>query len=288
MSKQGEIEYVAKMASVLSLPLAEVEGWLTRKPYPDVNRHLYFIDVGQIMKLLPPVPARVLDLGVGPGWTSEFLARSGYSVVGLDIAEDMIALARRRLDPALDLRFDVHDYEHSIDAGLGQFDAAVIYDALHHAVDEGQVAASVFKCLKPGGVFITIEPGVGHSATEAAKETISKYGTTEKDMEYARQHEVMRRAGFGTIRQYLRVSQLPLESVHDDAGRAQQRAHIEALWHGTLNQGLTSVVVAVKDGGDHAPLLAPIPAPAAAAPVRPPAGWRRALARLKGIFGSPR
>lgn len=114
MSKQAEIEYVGRMAAVLNVSTDEVVGYLTRKPYPDPNRSLYFVDLGQIMRLLPPVPARILDLGVGPGWTSEFLARSGYSVVGVDIAPDMIQLASRRLDPALDLRFQVHDYEHSL------------------------------------------------------------------------------------------------------------------------------------------------------------------------------
>lgn len=69
------------------------------------------------MKLLPPPPARVLDLGVGSGWTSEMLARCGYRVVGLDIAPDMIAIARRRITGSLDLRFEVCDYEAPLEPG---------------------------------------------------------------------------------------------------------------------------------------------------------------------------
>ena len=111
------------------------------------------------MKLLPPPPARVLDLGVGSGWTSEMLARFGYSVVGLDIAPDMIAIARRRITDSLDLRFEVCDYEPPTD--LGTFDAVVIYDALHHAEDEQGVLANAFRGLKDGGVFISAEPASG-------------------------------------------------------------------------------------------------------------------------------
>ena len=244
MSKKAEIEYVARMATALNTTAEEVENWLTSKPYPDPNRHSYFLDLGQLMKLLPPAPARLLDLGVGPGWTSDILARCGYSVLGLDIAPDMIELARRRLDPSLDLRFEVHDYEESIpEEG---FDVVVIYDALHHAVDEGRVIANALACLKPGGVFITLEPGAGHSKTPGAIETIEKFGTTEKDMDYTHQAALMRKAGFSQVRHYLRLSQLPLESVHDKAGQDKQWAHVNALWEGTLRHGSSCVVVAVK------------------------------------------
>jgi len=247
MSKRAEIDYVARMSTVLEAERAQVEDSLCRKPYADPNRQLYLIDVGQLLRLLPPAPARVLDLGVGPGWTSEFLARSGYAVLGLDIAPDMIALARRRLEPSLDLRFEVHDYEHSIPED--GFDAVVIYDALHHAVDEASVVANCFTCLKPGGRLITMEPGVGHSRSPEAREAIERFGTTEKDMEYARQAALMTQAGFDTIRQYLRLHQLQLAPLNDAGGRAQQREHLHALLENALVGGASSVVVAVKESG---------------------------------------
>ena len=248
MSKQAEIDYVARMSAVLQTEQAKVEHYLSRKPYSDPNRQLYFIDLGQLLRMLPPVPARVLDLGVGPGWTSEFFARSGYSVLGLDIAPDMIELARRRLDPALDLRFEVHDYERSIPED--GFDAVVLYDALHHAVDEGRVIANALTCLKPGGRLVTMEPGRGHSQSAEALDAIAKFGTTEKDMEFAHQARLMREAGFASVRQYMRLSQLPTEDLETSEGRALQPAHNHALFQNTLDQGSSCVVVAVKADGD--------------------------------------
>ena len=244
MPKDAEIQYVVNMAKMLKVSSAEVEHHLVHKPFADSSRWTYLLDMGQIMKLLPAPPARVLDLGVGSGWTSEIFARCGYSVVGLDIAPDMIAIARRRITGSLDLRFEVCDYEAPSD--LGKFDAIVIYDALHHAEDEQGVLANAFRSLKDGGVFISVEPGVGHSTTEATRDVVTKFGTTEKDMPYERQAELLRAAGFVQIRQYLRLSQLSLECVATEEGRSVQSAHYTALTEATRN-GLTSVVVAVRD-----------------------------------------
>jgi SAM-dependent methyltransferase len=246
MTKDAEIRYVANMATVLNVPYAEVEHHLTSKPFSDPSRWTYLLDMGQILRLLPPPPARILDLGVGSGWTSEMFAWSGYSVLGLDIAPDMISLSRRRLDEALDLHFEVCDYEAPF--SFGEFDAVVIYDALHHAEDERAIMANAFRSLKTGGVFISIEPGVGHAISEPTRDVVAKFGTTEKDMPYAHQAKLLSAVGFSTVRQYLRLSQLPLETVSTEMGESQQWAHFRALTEGTTRDGLTSVVVAVKDG----------------------------------------
>ena len=243
MSKDAEIRYVANMATVLKVPYAEVEYHLTQKPFNDPLRWTYLLDMGQIMKLLPPPPARILDLGVGSGWTSEMLAWCGYEVIGLDIAPDMIDLARRRLNTALKLTFEACDYEAPFD--FGAFDAVVMYDALHHAENERSVIGNAFRCLKPGGVFISIEPGVGHSTTAATLDVVAKFGTTEKDMPYSYQAQLLRAAGFATVQQYLRLSQLPLEPLTNEEERSKQRAHFQTWTEGTRN-GLTSVVVAIK------------------------------------------
>ena len=56
----------------------------------------------------------------------------------------MIELAQRRARQ--NLSFSVCDYETgNIPAG---FDAAVIYDSLHHAEDEGRVICNVFGALR--------------------------------------------------------------------------------------------------------------------------------------------
>lgn len=195
MAKQGEIDYVARIGEVGA---AHALG----KPFtaPDCGRLL--ADLGGIFMVLPPSPARLLDLGCGSGWTSVFFARRGYQVTGQDIAPDMIALAERNRSEAgvANLDFLVCDYE-----GLGfadEFDAAVFYDALHHAEDPERALAGAFRALRPGGVLVTIEPGVGHAEAEHSKTAVDAFGVTERDMPPREIVRLGRKVGFRGARVY--------------------------------------------------------------------------------------
>lgn len=123
-----------------------------------------------------------------------------YEVTGIDISPGMIALAQRRDCGA---RFLILDYE--VGPIPGEFDASVIYDALHHAEIEYPVIKNVYDALVPGCVLITIEPGRGHSTSADSLDAVAKYGTTEKDMPYSIQKKHMERAGFTNIKQYPRA-----------------------------------------------------------------------------------
>jgi SAM-dependent methyltransferase len=229
MAKANEIAYVEEVARLNDVPLADFEKYLLNKPFSDLRCHEYLMDAAQIISLLPPAPAKVLDVGVGSGWTSELFAKAGYEVTGIDISPDMIKLAKHRNCNA---GFLVSDYE--IGPIFGKFDAAVIYDALHHADDELLVIKNIFNALVPGGALITIEPGRGHSSSESSISAVNKYGTTEKDMPYRHQRTLMRRAGFESVRQHPRASSLRNSVL---------RGMIEPL---RLVMGASSVVVATR------------------------------------------
>src|SRR5262249_36068785 len=152
----GEIDYLQNLGP-------EGVEHAVGKPFSDSLCHAYLMEIGALMWLLPPQPARLLDVGCGTGWTSLFFARRGFDVLGIDIAPDMIAHAdglrdREGLD---NLHFRVGDYE---DLDLHEeFDCAVFFEALHHAVDERAALRAVYAALKPGGRCITSEPGRGHA-----------------------------------------------------------------------------------------------------------------------------
>jgi SAM-dependent methyltransferase len=243
-SKLNEINYIENLIKVRGISPQEIEGYLLGKPFIDPLRGQYLMDLGQIMKLLPDPPARLLDLGIGPGWTSKYLALSGYQVVGLDIADSMIKMANINCAGLANIDFHVCDYEIEIDFGL--FDCSLIYDALHHATDEARLIKNVYRSLKPGGKFVTLEPGRGHGEDAHTRQVVRDFGVTEKDMEFSVQERLMHEAGFSIVRQYYRLSELPLEDVSSEKGRARQIEQFTTLYAYTLVAGSTSFVVAIK------------------------------------------
>lgn len=176
MPKAGELAYLANVGEV-----GQLHSLL--KPFSDPLCGINLISIGTIMQLLPDPPATVLDLGCGGGWTSLFLARRGYEVVGQDIAPDMIQLAfENRAMHGIEngLSFICSDFE-SLDFHE-RFDAALFFDCLHHAEDEALAIRSVYRALKPGGVLITHEPGDGHSTNPHSVAAMEQYGVNERDM----------------------------------------------------------------------------------------------------------
>lgn len=193
MSKQDEREYLRRRGE-------ETARHASGKPFSDPLCGEYLVEFGAVFGLLPSPPAQVLDLGCGPGWTSIFLARRGYDVFGIDIAEDMIDIAQQNAakEDLPNLAFRVADFEEAADEG--RFDAVLFFDALHHAEDEGKALSVAYRALKPGGICIAVEPGRGHAGNPVSREMAERFGVTEKDMPPRRIVRAGKKAGFRSFR----------------------------------------------------------------------------------------
>src|SRR5947209_446007 len=127
------------------------------KPFSNVDRGRTFMQVGAILELLPPPPARILEGGCGTGWLAKILQHCGYEVVGIDVSPLAIELAR--LNPtfreAAVPDFEVGDCEHL--RYEEEFDVVLFFDALHHSVDEQAALHCAYRALKPGGIFVASE-----------------------------------------------------------------------------------------------------------------------------------
>lgn len=190
MSKAAEQAYLEKIGPEGRLHSME-------KPFSNLDCGTTLASIGAVFNLLPPPPGRLLDLGCGGGWTSVFFAKHGYEVVGQDIAPDMVALARENAARAPGTRVSFIESDYESLAFRDEFDGAVFFDCLHHALDETAALRSAFLALKPGGVLITHEPGEGHSTTPASLEAMRLYGVTERDMPPSLIIKRGREVGFG-------------------------------------------------------------------------------------------
>ncbi|ASJ09211.1 SAM-dependent methyltransferase [Thermococcus siculi] len=102
----------------------------------------------------------VLDLACGTGIPTLELARRGYDVIGLDLHEEMLEIARRKAKKeGLKIKFIQGDalkieFEEEFDAVTMFFSSITYFD--DSAIQ--QLFNSVKRALRPGGVFIADFP----------------------------------------------------------------------------------------------------------------------------------
>lgn len=102
---------------------------------------------------------RIADIGCGRGAAVIAMAKAypAASVYGFDVHEPSIVHARAAASAAgVDNATFVAGAAETVD--VGEFDLAVIVDALHDMGDPVAVAANVRKLLKPTGHFLVVEP----------------------------------------------------------------------------------------------------------------------------------
>jgi SAM-dependent methyltransferase len=102
--------------------------------------------------------SRIVDFGCGSGSNSVLLAGRGAHVIGVDISEDLIRLARRRM--AANRRDGVSfvvGSAHDLPLPSGSVDVVFGIAVLHH-LDLRLVSREVHRVLKPGGRAIFQEP----------------------------------------------------------------------------------------------------------------------------------
>lgn len=100
---------------------------------------------------------RVLDVACGNGLTSRRLAGLGARVVAIDFSEAMIARARRRTRPDVDVEYavvDATDAEGLLAMGAGTFDAVSSSMALFDMAEIGPLFGAVARLLRPSGRFV--------------------------------------------------------------------------------------------------------------------------------------
>jgi 2-polyprenyl-6-hydroxyphenyl methylase/3-demethylubiquinone-9 3-methyltransferase len=96
--------------------------------------------------------ARVLDVGCGAGLLSEALAREGAAVTALDLAPELIDVAKLHLlESGLTVDYRLQPVEALAAEMPASFDAITCMEMLEHVPDPGAIVSACATLLKPGG-----------------------------------------------------------------------------------------------------------------------------------------
>jgi SAM-dependent methyltransferase len=104
-----------------------------------------------VTRLNPVRGEQVADIATGTGWTSRMVARRGADVVGLDIAEGLLAAAREIAhEQHLAIDYRIGDAE-ALPFADGTFDAAISTFGVMFAPDQQRAAAELARVCRRGG-----------------------------------------------------------------------------------------------------------------------------------------
>lgn len=98
------------------------------------------------------LPARVLDVGCGGGLLSESMARLGAQVTAIDLAPELVKVARlHSLESGVQVDYRVQSVEDLAAEQPGSFDAVTCMEMLEHVPDPTAIIRACASLLKPGG-----------------------------------------------------------------------------------------------------------------------------------------
>lgn len=149
-----------------------------------IDRHVAWIHE----HLLASQPARILDLGCGPGLYTSRLAALGHTCVGIDFAPASIAYAREQAEEAgLACRYQLEDVRRA-SYGSGYDLAMFLFGEINvfRQTDAASILEKVHAALEPRGLVL-LEPHT-YEAVQGLGQAPSRWYTAGSGLFSARPH----------------------------------------------------------------------------------------------------
>ncbi len=175
----------------------------------------------QLLSMLAPQPGeRALDIGCGPGLTTEALAQAvgaAGSVNGVDIAPPMLAIARRRCARLPQVSFELADVKR-LPYADASFDVALASQVYEYVDDIDGALTELARVIRPGGRALLVDTD-WESAVWASHDDVRMRRVIETWNEHIPHPQLprtlrrrMTQAGFADVR----VDVVPLLNVSYD------------------------------------------------------------------------
>jgi SAM-dependent methyltransferase len=121
------------------------------KDYDQISRGIADSIEHCVLRLNPRPGERILDLSTGTGWTSRVVARRGATVIGVDIARDLLDAAQAKAEAeALPIGYQLGDAE-SLPFENEEFDAVVSTCGIMFASRPDAAAGELARVCRKGG-----------------------------------------------------------------------------------------------------------------------------------------
>jgi ubiquinone/menaquinone biosynthesis C-methylase UbiE len=118
-------------------------------------QHQAWLDL--LREVAGPPPLRVLDVGCGTGFLALRMAELGHTAVGIDLSEEMLAVAQRKAEGVgLPVTFRHGDAEAPLHDGA-PYDVILERHVIWTLPQPGAAVRAWQALLKPGGLLILIE-----------------------------------------------------------------------------------------------------------------------------------
>jgi 2-polyprenyl-6-hydroxyphenyl methylase/3-demethylubiquinone-9 3-methyltransferase len=94
---------------------------------------------------------RILDVGCGGGFLSNYLSANGYRVSGIDLSQESLEVAKK-YDKTHKVQYQLADAQ-SMPFADASFDVITAMDFLEHVENPSLIIKEISRVLKPGGSF---------------------------------------------------------------------------------------------------------------------------------------
>jgi 2-polyprenyl-6-hydroxyphenyl methylase / 3-demethylubiquinone-9 3-methyltransferase len=118
------------------------------KPLHDINP----LRLNYINDAVPLNGQHVLDVGCGGGILSESMAEKGANVVGIDLGEKALKVAKlHSLESGISVDYHLISVEALAEQEAGTYDVVTCLEMLEHVPDPASIVNACAKLVKPGG-----------------------------------------------------------------------------------------------------------------------------------------